>query len=127
MTFSLWDQAQGKRPWNNGNWPGRCQWCGRRLEFGDYASIYVGESYTAVVVHEICSQHGGKHMDCLKGIEVDFGDGKSWPVIWASNLLNELSFWLKSIMRFIWLVLTHLLFIVVHPLRYRRHRQKMRE
>lgn len=125
---SLWDRARGKTPFDDmGDWPKRCNSCGRRLEFDDYVSILVSVVDTKVLIHDVCSQHGGKHTDCLKGIEVDFGDGESWPAIWMSNLSHELTLWVKSTVRFVWLVSTHSLRIVTHPVRYRRCRQKMRE
>ena len=128
LTYSLWDQAQGKTPFDcSDDWPRRCDSCGRRVGFGEFVSVLIGKTDRTIVVHEICRQHGGRHWDCLKGVNVNFGDGKSWPAIWASNLLSELAFWLKSIVRFAWLILARLLFVVMHPLRYRRYRQRMRE
>jgi len=128
MTYSLWDQAQGKAWFDCSDaWPRRCRRCGRRIGLGDYASVYVGKTDTAVVVHEICSYHSGKHADCLNGITIDFGNGKSWPVIWMDNLLDETIFWLRAIMRFTWDVLVLLLNIMVQPRRYLRYRRWLRE
>jgi len=128
MPYSLWDQAQGKTVFDcPDDWPRRCDLCGRRLEFGNYASVFVGHSGTAIVIHRICNQHGGQREDCLKGVEVDFGNAKSWLIIWASNLLGELAFWLKTTARFARLAMTLSLRIVMHPARYHRHKQRMHE
>lgn len=126
MYSSLWNEAQGRHIWND-NWPKRCDLCGRRVEFSDFVSVFVGRTDTAVVIHKVCHQHGSQYVDCLKGIEVDFGKGRNWSAIWASNLLNEMIFWLKSVICLAWFSLEFMLHVVIHPVRYYHHRQGMRK
>lgn len=125
--LDLWNQARGISFWDwDDDWPRRCDLCGRRIESCDFVSVFAGVMDETVVVHEICYQHGGRHTDCLKGkgTEIDFGKGRRWLVIWASNLLDEMAFWVKSVARFAWLVLTFLLH-VVNPVHYYYYRQRM--
>lgn len=119
MTYSsLWEQAQGKTIFEDDIL--RCTKCGKRIKFGEYVDIVVWKSDKICQFQTMCKQHGGKHTDCCRGIEIDLGKrrGRTW--IFLCNLVNELWFWFKTICIFIYLVVNFIAQIILHPMKYRK-------